>query len=45
MYIKNWKPNLRKIYIIYTKFFISNLGFCLELGLPNSETETGTVVA
>ena len=23
-------------------FFISNLGFCLELGLLNSETETGT---
>ena len=26
-------------------FFISNLGFCLELGLLNSETEIGTGVA
>ena len=26
-------------------FFISNLGFCLELGLLNSETEIGTLVA
>ena len=25
-------------------FFISNLGFCLELGLLNSETEIGTGV-
>ena len=25
--------------------FLSNLGFCLELGLLNSETETGTGVA
>ena len=25
-------------------FFISNLGFCLGLGLLNSETETGTEV-
>ena len=30
----------------YTRFFfISNLGFCLELRLLNSETETGTGVA
>ena len=29
----------------YTRFsFISNLGFCLELGLLNSETEIGTGV-
>ena len=26
-------------------FFTSNLGFCLELGLLNSETEIGTGVA
>ena len=26
-------------------FFISNLGFCLELGLLNSETEIGTGAA
>ena len=26
-------------------FFKSNLGFCLELGLLNSETEIGTGVA
>ena len=26
-------------------FFISNLGFCLQLGLPNTETEIGTRVA
>ena len=26
-------------------FMISNLGFCLELGLLNSETEIGTGVA
>ena len=26
-------------------FFISNLGFCLELGLLNSETKIGTGVA
>ena len=26
-------------------FFISNLGFCLELGFLNSEIETGTGVA
>ena len=26
-------------------FFISNLGFCLQLGLLNSETEIGTGVA
>ena len=26
-------------------FFISNLGFCLELGLLNSRTEIGTGVA
>ena len=26
-------------------FFISNLGFCLELGLLNSEAEIGTGVA
>ena len=26
-------------------FFISNLGFCLELGLLNSETEIGTGIA
>ena len=26
-------------------FFISNLGFCLEFGLLNSETEIGTEVA
>ena len=26
-------------------FFLSNLGFCLELGLLNSETEIGTGVA
>ena len=32
--------------LIYTRFFItSNLGFCLELGLLNSETEIGTGVA
>ena len=30
----------------YTRFFlISNLGFCLELELLNSETEIGTGVA
>ena len=29
----------------YTTFFLSNLGFCLELGLLNSETEIGTGVA
>ena len=33
-------------YVQYTRFFlISNLGFCLELGLLNSETEIGTGVA
>ena len=26
-------------------FFINNLGFCLELGFLNSETEIGTEVA
>ena len=30
---------------ICTRFFISNLGFCLELGLFNSETKIGTGVA
>ena len=30
----------------YTRFFfVSNLGFCLELGLLNFETEIGTGVA
>ena len=33
------------IIIIHSIFFKSNLGFCLELGLLNSETEIGTVVA
>ena len=33
------------IIIINSIFFKSNLGFCLELGLLNSETEIGTVVA
>ena len=33
------------IIIIHSIFFKSNLEFCLELGLLNSETEIGTVVA
>ena len=33
------------IIIIHSIFFKSNLGFCLELGLLNSETEIGTAVA
>ena len=33
------------IIIIHSIFFKSNLGFCLELGLLNSETEIGTGVA
>ena len=33
------------IIILYTIFFYSKLGFCLELGLLNSETEIGTGVA
>ena len=38
-------PGTRKIPNIHKIFFISNLGFCLELGLLNSETEIGTGVA
>ena len=35
-----------KFTFAYTRFFfISNLGFCLELGLLNSKTEIGTGVA
>ena len=30
---------------VHQIFFISNLGFCVELGLLNSETEIGTGVA
>ena len=30
---------------IHYTFFISNLGFCLRLGLLNSETKIGTGVA
>ena len=33
------------IYLITLYFCISNLGFCLELGLLNSETKIGTGVA
>ena len=36
----------RKIFLIlHYIFFKSNLGFCLELGLLNSETKVGTGVA
>ena len=43
----SWLRQLKAIERSFTLafFFISNLGFCLELGLLNSETEIGTVVA
>ena len=37
-----YKPTLNKDNL---HFFISNLGFCLELGLLNSKTKIGTGVA
>ena len=33
------------IYMYTLDFFISKLGFCLELGLLNSETKIGSGVA
>ena len=31
--------------LVYTRFFDKPLGFCLDLGLLNSETQIGTGVA
>ena len=43
--MKKIKAGLLSPILYYTRFFlISNLGFCLELGLLNSETEIGTGV-
>ena len=44
--LKTVDTDVSSVLSVYTRFFfISNLGFCLELGLLNSETEIGTGVA
>ena len=44
-YWKHWAALQIKVFQDTLHFFLSNLGFCLELGLLNSETEIGTGVA